>query len=137
MLSRKMVSDSLKAFVNHDQQLAIQVARDDDAVDDLCDELQAELINRMRNDPSLVEQATRLLLVARVLERTADHATNIVEQIYYVETGDMRQLGREEHAVAVPSVTKMQEHHDTESEGRDADIPMPSVNGGAPGVQSH
>jgi phosphate transport system protein len=44
-----------------------------------------------------VEQATRLLLVARSLERVADHATNIAEQVYFVETGDLRPLAREQH----------------------------------------
>lgn len=96
-LSRKMVGDALRAFVNHDMNLAVQVARDDDAVDDLCDAIQAELLNKMRQDPAVIEQATRLLLVARTLERVADHATNIVEYIYYIETGEMRQLAREEH----------------------------------------
>ena len=133
MLSRQMVSDSLEAFVKHDQQLAIEVARDDDAVDDLCDALQAELIDRMRNDSSLVEQATRLLLVARTLERTADHATNIVEQIYYVETGEMRAMGRETH-IPKPLAPSTFDHHSHESTGRDADIPaaMPAFNGISP-----
>jgi phosphate transport system protein len=96
-LARKMVGDSLQAFIDHDINEAIQVARDDDDVDDLCDSLQEELMDKMRTDPTLVETATRLLLVARSLERVADHATNIVEHIYYVETGEMRQLAREEH----------------------------------------
>jgi phosphate transport system protein len=96
-LSRKMVGDSLQAFVNHDLTLAVQVARDDDAVDDLCDEVQNQLLDKMRHDPTVIEQATRLLLVARTLERVADHATNIVEYIYYIESGEMRQLAREEH----------------------------------------
>lgn len=96
-LTRQMVSDSLQAFIHHDTQLAIQVARDDNAVDDLCDHLQEELMKKMRRDPDWVEQATRLLLVARMLERVADHATNIVEHIYFVETGQMRPLAREEH----------------------------------------
>ena len=96
-LSRKMVGDALQAFVNHDIELAVQVARDDDAVDDLCDYVQNELLSQMRDDPTRVEQCTRLLLVARNLERVADHATNMVEYIYYVETGQMRQLAREEH----------------------------------------
>jgi phosphate transport system protein len=96
-LSRKMVGDALLAFVSHDVETAIQVARDDDAVDDLCDAVQRDLLDQMRADPSRVEQCTRLLLVARTLERVADHATNIVEYIYYVETGEMRQLAREEH----------------------------------------
>lgn len=96
-LSQKMVGDSLQAFVQHDIKGAVQVARDDDAVDDLCDEIQREMMDVMRSDPSRVEQATRLLLVARALERVADHATNIAEQVYYVETGEMRPLAREEH----------------------------------------
>ena len=96
-LALKMVGDSLRAFVQHDIKLAVQVARDDDAVDDLCDEIQAEMMDVMRSDSSRVEQATRLLLVARALERVADHATNIAEQVYYVETGEMRPLAREEH----------------------------------------
>lgn len=96
-MARKMVGDALQAFVQHDIKLAVQVARDDDAVDDLCDEIQHEMMNVMREDSSRVEQATRLLLVARALERVADHATNIAEQVYYVETGDLRPLAREEH----------------------------------------
>jgi phosphate transport system protein len=95
-LARKMVRDSLQAFVNHDTGLAIQVARDDDAVDELCERVQNQLMNEMRAEPARVEQLTRLLLVARNLERVADHATNIVEYIYYVETGEMRNLAREE-----------------------------------------
>ena len=113
-LSRKMVGDALQAFVNHDIELAVQVARDDDAVDDLCDFVQSGLLNEMRDDPTRVEQCTRLLLVARNLERVADHATNMVEYIYYVETGQMRQLAREEH-------------------GHDAAVELESVAGAAMG----
>lgn len=130
VLARKMVSNSLQAFVNRDMELAIQVARDDDAVDDLCDRLQRELMDKMRDDPTLVEQATRLLLVARMLERVADHATNIVEQIYYVETGEMRPLAREEHGhgMALPLETVMEhrqpDHHKQENFDGDADVPI-------------
>ena len=142
-LARKMVGDSLQAFVNHDTNLAIQVARDDDAVDDLCDRLQVELMDKMRQDPSLVEQATRLLLVARMLERVADHATNIVENIYYVETGEMRPLAREEHvrnaaldqhdgddaaAVARAAAGDYHDHHKDEGRQHDADVPATLIN---------
>ena len=108
-LARKMVGDSLQAFINHDTNLALQVAADDDAVDDLCARLEAELMDKMRVDSSLVEQATQLLLVARMLERVADHATNIVENIYYLETGEMRPLAREahnEHSAALANIAK-------------------------------
>lgn len=129
-LSRKMIGNSLQAFIAHDMELAIQVAGDDDAVDDLCDHLQVELLDKMRHDATLVDQATKLLLVARALERCADHATNIVEQIYYVETGEMRQLAREqhqsEHNVALDK--RAPDHHKQEFGTHDADIPA-SLNG--------
>ncbi len=96
-MALKMVGNSLQAFVQHDIKSAVQVARDDDAVDDLCDQIQRQMMDVMRSDATRVEQATRLLLVARALERVADHATNIAEQVYYVETGEMRPLAREEH----------------------------------------
>ena len=102
-LARKMVGDSLQSFVQHDTKQAVQVARDDDAVDDLCDAVQHDMIELMRADSSRVESATRYLLVARSLERVADHATNIAEQVYYVETGEMRNLAREEHNHALLS----------------------------------
>ena len=97
LMARQMVDDALGSFVQHDIKAAVQVARDDDAVDELCEQVQQEMMNLMRHDSSRVEQATRLLLVARALERVADHATNIAEQVYYVETGEMRPLAREEH----------------------------------------
>ena len=92
MMARQMVDDALQAFVQHDTQMAIQVARGDAAADDLCEQVQQEMMNLMRSDASRVEQATRLLLVAPALESVADHATNIAEQVYYAETGDMRPL---------------------------------------------
>lgn len=119
-MARQMVTDALQAFVNQDTETAIQVARDDDAVDDLCDRLQDELMDRMRETPDLVEQATRLLLVARTLERVADHATNIAEHIYYVETGQMRPLAREEHGHGLALGQEHVDHDDREAADRAA-----------------
>jgi len=95
--ARQMVGDALQTYVNRDIEQARHVAGADDDVDDKYDGVQARLIKLMRDDAASVAQATRLLLVARSLERAADHATNIAEYIYYVETGEMRQLAREEH----------------------------------------
>ena len=118
-LARKMVCDSLQAFVQHDTQMAVQVARDDDAVDDLCDDTQRNMINLMRADSSRVESATRFLLVARALERVADHATNIAEQVYYVETGEMRNLAREEHNHALLTSLGVNEEEWSKIQGED------------------
>ncbi|RYG57871.1 hypothetical protein EON80_27760, partial [bacterium] len=114
----KMVGDSLQSFVQHDTKQAVQVARDDDAVDDLCDEVQRNMIDLMRADSSRVEHSTRFLIIARSLERVADHATNIAEQVYYVETGEMRNLAREEHNHALLSSLGVEEDEWRRIQGR-------------------
>lgn len=119
-LSRKMVSDALQAFISRDIDQAREVAGADDEVDDKCDVIQAHLMEQMRDDPSQIERITRLLLVARSLERVADHATNIAEYIYYVETGEMRQLAREEHESSQQSVDATLEAIDAKERDHDA-----------------
>ena len=91
-LTQRMLRDALKAFVQHDVDLAERVCEDDDAVDKLWYSLLDELMSFMRKNPDLVGQATYLLLVARYLERVADHTTNVAERIYYMETGQLKQL---------------------------------------------
>ncbi len=46
----------------------------------------------MKQDPSLVDQAVSLILITRYLERIADHVTNIGERVFYVETGELKEL---------------------------------------------
>jgi phosphate transport system protein len=86
-----MVRESLDAFVSRDAALADRVCREDDEVDQLYRRLFAELVELMRSDNTSVPRALHLLLVARNLERIADHATNIAEDVvYYVEGRDIR-----------------------------------------------
>jgi len=92
--TKKMVRDALTAFVRRDLQLVRQVCADDDVVDRMWYSLRDELMDSMRKDSSLVTQATHLLLVARYLERIADHATNVAERVDYMETGTLKQLAR-------------------------------------------
>lgn len=91
-LTATMVRDALTAFVNRDLELVRRVCADDDAVDKMWYGLLEELMDFMRKDPGLVTQATHLLLVARYLERVADHATNVAERVAYMETGVLEQL---------------------------------------------
>ena len=84
--AQKMVNDSLSAFVNRDENLARDVCQRDDEVDDLNDQIFRELLTYMMQDPSTISRAVELILVGRHLERIADHATNISEDvIYYVK----------------------------------------------------
>lgn len=88
---QEMVRHSLDAFVNRDADLARRVLASDDEIDGLYKQIFRELLTFMIEDPKSVSRALHLLLIARNLERIADHATNISEDvIYYVEGRDVR-----------------------------------------------
>ncbi len=90
-LAQEMTRDSLDAFVRRDAELARDVLRRDDEVDDLKDQVFRELLTYMMADPGTIERALSLILISRNLERVADHATNIAEDvIFMVEAKDVR-----------------------------------------------
>ncbi len=90
-LARQMVHDSLDAFVQRNSELARDVWQRDDEIDALYHQLFRELLTYMLEDPSKASRALHLLLIALYLERIADHATNICEDvIYFVEGVDIR-----------------------------------------------
>jgi phosphate transport system protein len=90
-LVQTMVRQSLDAFVRKDTALATEVCKSDDAVDGLYKQIFRELLTYMIEDPKTVSRALHLLLISRNLERIADHATNVAEDvIYYVEGRDIR-----------------------------------------------
>ena len=82
-----MVRKSLDAFVKREPELARSVLLSDDVVDRLRDSIHNELVSFMQNDPSTIPQALDLILVARHLERIADHATNIAEDTLFLVKG--------------------------------------------------
>lgn len=84
---RAMVRDALDAFVRQDGGLAKEVLKKDDLVDSLKDKVFQDLIQFMMTNPSRVEQALDLILIARNLERLGDHATNIAEDVIFAVTG--------------------------------------------------
>jgi phosphate transport system protein len=86
-LVESMVGKSLDAFVRKDAELAHTVLASDDAVDDLRDTVYQELIRTMQEDPSTTPQCVNLMFVARNLERIADHATNIAEDVLFLVQG--------------------------------------------------
>ena len=84
---QSMIRKSLDAFVKRDSELARTVLVSDDAVDELCGSVYEELIGFMERDPKTVRQGINLMFVARNLERLADHATNIAEDVLFLVEG--------------------------------------------------
>lgn len=94
-IAEKMTRDSLDAFVRKDAELARSVLTRDDEVDQLKDQVFRELLTYMMADPGTIQRALALILISRNVERIADHATNIAEDvIFLVEAKDVRH-GRE------------------------------------------
>lgn len=90
--SVEMIADALNAYVNDNALLAEQVCAKDDAIDGLYSRVFRELISFMIDDTTTISQATHLLLVARYIERIADHTTNICEWVIYTVTGEKKNL---------------------------------------------
>jgi len=86
-LAQGMIRDSLNAFVNRDEKLARAVCERDDEVDSLNDQVFRELLTYMMNDPATIDRSVGLILIGRHLERIADHATNIGEDVIYLVLG--------------------------------------------------
>jgi phosphate transport system protein len=98
-LTQKMVKDSLDAFIKNDPKLARSVLQSDDQVDGLRNQIFRELLTFMMNDHSTISRALELILVSRHLERIADHATNISEDVIYLVQGkDIRHHIEEKRA---------------------------------------
>jgi phosphate transport system protein len=90
-IAEAMTRDSLDAFVRRDANLARDILARDDEVDQLKDQIFRVLLTHMMADPGTIERALGLILVSRNLERIADHATNIAEDvIFVVEAKDVR-----------------------------------------------
>jgi len=88
---RQMLRQALEALVRRDQAMAHEVVKLDDKVDELWDLLLSELEGIMQQRPETVQQAVILLLVARYLERIADHIENVAERVIYIETGRLQE----------------------------------------------
>lgn len=84
----RRLKQSLKAFVELDVELADQIAREDEDVDVLDEQILRELLTFMLEDPKTIKQATSLIFISRFLERIGDHATNVCERVIYMATGD-------------------------------------------------
>jgi phosphate transport system protein len=86
----RQVKAALDAYATRDSAAAVEICNRDDEIDALYTSLFRELLTYMMEDPRLITQCTHLLFCGKSLERAGDHATNIAEAAYYLDTG--RQL---------------------------------------------
>ncbi len=87
---QQMLKQSLNAFVNANPDLAWQVIKQDEKVDQLHGQIFHELLDYMTRDFSTVTRSTRLLFISKYLERIADHAVNIAELVIFMVAGENR-----------------------------------------------
>ncbi|MBD8064068.1 phosphate signaling complex protein PhoU [Devosia sp. PTR5] len=97
----RQVKDALDAYANRDAAASVEVCNRDDEVDAMHTSLFRELLTYMLEDPRNITTCTHLLFCAKNLERIGDHATNIAERAYYLETGkqltsDVQELQRQQ-----------------------------------------
>ena len=86
-LVESMVLSSLDSFVKRDVQIARGILASDDAVDLARKQVEQQVVKIMQADPPTIPDAIDYLIVARSLERIADHATNIAEDVIFLVQG--------------------------------------------------
>ena len=86
-IAQEMVKVSLDSLVNRDPEAAKKVCERYDEVDNLNDQIIRELISYMLEDRANIKRALDLILISRHLERIADHATNVAEDVIYMVQG--------------------------------------------------
>jgi len=79
-----MLRDSIDAFINQDASLGMSVLEKDDIIDRLNMNLVQDFVQRMKSDRNLIEAGIDIIRVSRNLERVADLATNIAEEVIFV-----------------------------------------------------
>ncbi|EDL64434.1 phosphate signaling complex protein PhoU [Bacillus sp. SG-1] len=86
-LTSNMINLTLESFVEEDVVKAKKIADLDDEIDDLYGETIRELLTLNKQKPEFTDQITQLSFVCRYLERSADHATNVAEGVFYLVKG--------------------------------------------------
>ena len=83
-IAREMVKRAIDSFVNNDPELAREILPKDDLVDNLNRDIFNFLVSEMKSNPEIIEPAAHIIVLSRHLERLADHATNISEDVVYL-----------------------------------------------------
>ena len=92
-----MLHDSIDAFVGQNAAAARRICERDDHVDALNSELIDEVVAVLKKRPELIEPGLHLFSVIRHIERVADHATNIAEDVVYLVEGAIIRHSRKDH----------------------------------------
>ncbi len=87
-----MLRKALTAFINEDAHTASQIPYEDDAVDQLYEDIYHQSVNLMMMEPHNVDNANLIMWVAHNLERLADRVTNICERTVFIATGELMEL---------------------------------------------
>jgi phosphate transport system protein len=88
----QMVKDGVHAYINRDLDLARSLEKTDDKVDDLFQEVMADLTALIQQKPDQAERAIMLMMVTKYLERIGDHAVNIGQWVEYALTGNRLEI---------------------------------------------
>jgi phosphate transport system protein len=83
-IANEMLRDTVTAFVEEKPDLARAIIKRDKEVDEINRQLQRELTSFMLESPNTITRALQLLMISRNVERVADHAKNIAEEVYYL-----------------------------------------------------
>jgi phosphate transport system protein len=81
---QRIVKGSIDSFVNIDTELAVEIIKLDDVVDDIEHALFDQVVQKMRSNPNLIEACSHILTLAKNMERLADHATNVAEDVIFL-----------------------------------------------------
>lgn len=90
---KKMILGVKESLENEDEDLAREIALNDDIVDSLYDRVQEDCLKIMNDNPQTINQGVNLLFIGRHLERIGDHTTNICEKIIFAIKGEMIEIG--------------------------------------------
>lgn len=82
--ARQMVKNAIDSFINRDIELASTIGKKDDIVDSYNKSIFKFTVEKMKSDSTLIEPAAHLLILSRHIERLADHATNIAEDVIFM-----------------------------------------------------
>ena len=91
-LAVEMVRDSVNSFIRQDVELAEKTIKADDIMDSKFEEVKQELINEIKENSAIADDAIMFMMIVKYLERIGDHAVNVCEWTDYNNSGEHRKF---------------------------------------------